>query len=99
MMSGVIGQGLGVFGSYIATPIGAALLLALLVTGGLRLIHRSSRALSVALPVVGAVFGLWVVGGVLEAMGVPVRWMIGRLSVMAVAFLKWVLLEGFDISV
>lgn len=99
MMSGVIGQGLGVFGSYIATPIGVALLLALLVTSGLRLIHRSSRALSVILPVVGAVFGLWVVGGVLEAMGVPVRWMIGRLAGMAVAFLKWVLLEGFNISV
>lgn len=99
MMSGVIGQGLGVFGSYIATPIGAALLLALLVTGGLRLIHRSSRLLTVALPVVGAVFGLWVVGGVLEAMGVPVRWMIGRLAGMGMAFLKWVLLEAFNITV
>ena len=58
MMSGVVGQGLGVFGSYIATPVGAALLLALLVVGALRLIHRSSRLLTVALPVVGAVFGL-----------------------------------------
>lgn len=99
MMSGDVGQGLGVFGSYIATPIGAALLLALLVVGVLRLIHRSSRLLTVALPTVGAVFGLWVVGGVLEAMGIPVRWMLGRLTGMGVAFLKWILLEAFNITV
>ena len=52
-MSGVVGQGLGVFGSCIATPIGAALLLALLVIGALKLIHRSSRGLSTALPIGG----------------------------------------------
>ena len=52
-MSDVVGQGLGVFGSCVATPIGAALLLALLVIGALKLIHRSSRGLSIALPIGG----------------------------------------------
>lgn len=70
-------DGWHVFLSWILTPTGAILTLLLLGlgvgTGVMSLLGRSVRVLSICVKIVAALLFIWIVGGVLEAWGVPVR--------------------------
>ena len=83
------GQGtadfLTVLFSWMFTPTGAVLTLLLLAVGGvsvfMRIMGRSMRMLSVAARICAGLFFVWVISGVLEAMGIPIReWMQGIAS-------------------
>lgn len=75
--NGTAGDTLSVFMSWIMTPTGAVLMLLLIFIGGgslvMKILGRSVRALSIAGKIVCVLFFVWVVGGVLEAFGIPVR--------------------------
>ncbi|PWG66710.1 hypothetical protein [Bifidobacterium callitrichidarum] len=68
---------LSVFMSWILTPTGAVLMLLLIFIGGgsvvMKILGRSVRVLSIAGKIVCVLFFVWVIGGVLEAFGIPVR--------------------------
>ena len=80
------GQGaadfLTVLFAWMFTPTGAVLTLLLLAVGGvMRIMGRSMRMLSVAARICAGLFFVWVISGVLEAMGIPIReWMQGIAS-------------------
>ena len=66
--------------AWMFTPTGAVLTLLLLLIGGgsivMRILGRSIRALSIAASICAGLFFVWIISGVLEAMGIPVReWM------------------------
>lgn len=66
-----------VLGAWIFTPTGAVLTLLLLLIGGSSLVTKiiggTSRLLSIAGVVTAALFFAWIVSGVLEGFGIPVR--------------------------
>ena len=83
------GQGaadfLTVLFAWMFTPTGAVLTLLLLAVGGgsvfMKIMGRSMRMLSVAARICAGLFFVWVISGVLEAMGIPIReWMQGIAS-------------------
>lgn len=85
--------------AWMFTPTGAVLTLLLLAVGGvsvfMRIMGRSMRMLSVAARICAGLFFVWVISGVLEAMGIPIReWMQGiasqlpDLGVLLKAFLE-----------
>ena len=97
------GQGaadfLTVLFAWMFTPTGAVLTLLLLAVGGgsvfMKIMGRSMRMLSVAARICAGLFFVWVISGVLEAMGIPIReWMQGiasqlpDLGVLLKAFLE-----------
>lgn len=97
------GQGaaafLTVLFAWMFTPTGAVLTLLLLTVGGgsvfMKIMGRSMRMLSVAARICAGLFFVWVISGVLEAMGIPIReWMQGiasqlpDLGVLLKAFLE-----------
>ena len=97
------GQGaadfLTVLFAWMFTPTGAVLTLLLLAVGGgsvfMKIMGRSMRMLSVAARICAGLFFVWVISGVLEAMGIPIReWMQGiasqlpDLGVLLKAFLR-----------
>lgn len=70
-------DGWHVFLSWILTPTGAVLTLLLIglgaATGLMSLMGRSVRVLAILVKIAGALLFIWVVGGILEAWGIPVR--------------------------
>lgn len=97
------GQGaadfLTVLFAWMFTPTGAVLTLLLLAVGGgsvfMKIMGRSMRMLSVAARICAGLFFVWVISGVLETMGIPIReWMQGiasqlpDLGVLLKAFLE-----------
>lgn len=54
------------------TPVGAMLTLLLLACGVCALVWREKRWVGVLVDAVGCLFALWVLGSVLQCMGVPV---------------------------
>lgn len=85
--------------AWMFTPTGAVLILLLLAVGGgsvfMKIMGRSMRMLSVAARICAGLFFVWVISGVLEAMGIPIReWMQGiasqlpDLGVLLKAFLE-----------
>lgn len=66
-----------VLAAWVFTPTGATLTLMLLVIGGgslvMKLMGRGSRLLSIAGTVTAFLFFTWIVSGILEAFGIPVR--------------------------
>ena len=94
------GQGaadfLTVLFAWMFTPTGAVLTLLLLAVGVfMKIMGRSMRMLSVAARICAGLFFVWVISGVLEAMGIPIReWMQGiasqlpDLGVLLKAFLE-----------
>ena len=79
------GQGaadfLTVLFSWMFTPTGAVLTLLLLAVVFMKIMGRSMRMLSVAARICAGLFFVWVISGVLEAMGIPIReWMQGIAS-------------------
>lgn len=77
-------SGLGLFMAWVKTPTGAMLLLLVLglwaASGAARLLGRSARLIGILLSVSGVLLVLWILGGVLEAMGFPVRETVGTLG-------------------
>lgn len=75
---------LDVFMSWILTPTGAILMLLLIFIGGgslvMKIMGRSVRLLMIAGKIVCVLFFVWVIGGILEAFGVPVRETIATVS-------------------
>lgn len=69
----ILPDGIRVFASYIVSPLGVVFILLLLATGVSRVIWRGSRIFSTLLRVAAVLFVLWLFGGLLEAMGLPVR--------------------------
>lgn len=76
--------GLGVFWAWMFTPTGALLTLLLLGLGGVsivfRVLGRSVVLLERAAMIAAGLFFVWVVGGILEAWGIPVREWIRQLG-------------------
>lgn len=66
-------SGMDIMMSWIMTPTGATLFLLLCACGLLKVIKRGSRVASVAVSVAAGLFFVWIVGGVLQAWGIPVR--------------------------
>lgn len=70
-------DGWHVFTSWVFTPTGAILTLLLIAlgvaTGIMRAAGRSVRILLVLIKVAATLLVVWIVGGILEAWGVPVR--------------------------
>lgn len=66
-------SGMDIMMSWIMTPTGATLFLLLLACGIFKLVKRGSRMASVAVSVAAGLFFVWIVGGVLQAWGIPVR--------------------------
>lgn len=68
---------LDVLAAWVFTPTGATLTLMLIAIGGgslvMRLMGRASRLLSIAGLVTAFLFFVWIVSGILEAFGIPVR--------------------------
>lgn len=66
--------------AWIFTPVGAILTLLLICIGGvsvaMRIMGRAVRGLTIAATICAVLFFIWIISGVLEAMGIPVReWM------------------------
>jgi hypothetical protein len=72
-LTGTANTGLGVFNSWIFTPTGATLTLMLIVFGVLAAIRKGSRWVTVTMRIVLVMWLTWVLGGILQAWGVPVR--------------------------
>lgn len=68
---------LALFFSWVFTPIGATLTLLILIMGGGSLIARimgqSGRLLKTLATIAAVLFFVWVITGILSAMGIPVR--------------------------
>lgn len=77
-------SGLGLFMAWVRTPTGAMLLLLVIglgaASGMARLLGRSARMVGALLSVSVALLAFWVLGGVLEMMGFPVRETVGTLG-------------------
>lgn len=73
-----------VFEAWAFTRTGALLLIIVIFAGGasmvMSLLGRAVRGLSIAAGVAAGIFFLWVIGGILEAYGVPVREIVSRLA-------------------
>lgn len=71
------GGGGSVFLAWLETPIGATLVLLLVVLGVgsvvMNVMHRSARVVEIMATIVLGLLFFYVVGGILEAMGYPVR--------------------------
>lgn len=72
---------LELFFSWVFTPVGATLTLLMIVMGAvsgiLRLLGRTGRILKTCLTVTMVLLFVWIMSGVLGAMGIPVReWLI-----------------------
>lgn len=72
-LDGAANTGAGVFMSWVMTPTGAMLTLFLIGVGVAVAVRRGVRWLTVLFRVVLGMWALWVLGGILEAWGVPVR--------------------------
>lgn len=69
-------SGMDIMMSWILTPTGATLFLLLCACGVLKIVKKGARWASIMLTVVAVLFFVWIVGGVLQAWGIPVRdWM------------------------
>ncbi|MBT1162142.1 hypothetical protein [Bifidobacterium sp. SO1] len=68
---------LSVLGAWIFTPTGAILTLLLILIGGaygvLNVMGQTIRWLGIAAKVVAFLLFFWIVGGILEAWGIPIR--------------------------
>ena len=73
-----------VFWAWVFTPTGAVIFLLMLgvviATVVMKLMNRATRVLTVCASTLVVLFFLWVVGGILEAWGVPVREIIAALG-------------------
>lgn len=67
------GTGMSVLMSWIMTPVGATLFLMLLACGILKFVKRGVRWVTGLFSVVCVLVAVWILGGVLEAWGIPVR--------------------------
>lgn len=72
--------GMDVFASWILTPTGATLTLLMIGLGIAGVVARGVRWVGIALKVALAMWVVWILGGILEAWGVPVREMIRQLG-------------------
>lgn len=70
-------DGWHVFLSWVMTPTGAVLALLLIglavASGVMQVMGRGVRVLGVCVKIVAALLFVWIVGGILEAWGIPVR--------------------------
>lgn len=90
MVQQTVASGLGVFLSWVRTPIGALLFILLCGSGVLAVVKRGARWAGIFLQVVATLFSIWVLGGILEAWGIPVREMIRQLGSYMPSALQWV---------
>lgn len=75
-----VNTGMDVFASWILTPTGATLTLLMIGLGVAGQLARGVRWVGIALKVALAMWVVWILGGILEAWGVPVREMIRQLG-------------------
>lgn len=68
---------LSVFGAWMFTPTGATLTILLILIGAtygvMNVLGRTVRWLGIAAKIVAFLLFFWIVGGILEAWGIPVR--------------------------
>ena len=104
--SGTVNTGIEVFRQWVMTPVGATIALILLAIGAVNVVMRTSGTAGTVLNVVSTVaivlFFLWIIGGVCEAMGIPVRETVRQMGAylpdVGTAFMKF-LKDLFDVSV
>ena len=96
-----VNTGIGVFASWILTPTGATLTLLMIGLGIAGFVARSVRWVGIAMKVAIAMWVVWILGGILEAWGVPVRETIrmvgGCLPALAKALCGW-LARMFEVA-
>lgn len=68
-----VSDGLRIFASWCCTPIGGILLLLLIGCGVLSVVKRGARWVTWLVSIVSIMFMVWIIGGILEAYGIPVR--------------------------
>ena len=89
------------FASWILTPTGATLTLLMIGLGIAGVVARGVRWVGIALKVALAMWVVWILGGILEAWGVPVRETIrmvgGYLPALARAMCDW-LARMFEVA-
>ena len=104
--SGTVNTGIEVFRQWVMTPVGATLVLILLAVCVANVVMRAAGTAGMVLNVVTTVaivlFFLWVIGGVCEAMGIPVRETVRQMGSylpdVGTSFMKF-LKDLFDVSV
>lgn len=96
---GTAGDALDLFFAWVFTPTGATLTLLLVCMGAgsvvLRVLGRTGRVLKTCITITGVLLFVWIVTGILSAMGLPVReWIAGvgawlpRLGEAVLSFLE-----------
>ena len=90
-MNEQIEAGINVFLSWVFTPTGAILTLLLIAlasfTGVGKWLRWPTRVFSVMLKIVVCLYFVWIVGGILEAWGIPVREMLAQMGAVLVGWI------------